>query len=86
MEDKAWMLGDNQSVITPSTIPHSLLSKCHNTLAYHQVSAAVAGGYLKFCYIASKQNVADTLTKFLNGKEIIKQLYYLLYWKGETWK
>ena len=37
IEEKAWMLGDNQSVITSSTIPFSLLSKRHNALAYHRV-------------------------------------------------
>mgnify|MGYP001803640081 CR=1 FL=1 len=82
--DQSYLLGDNQSVITSSTIPHSLLSKRHNALAYHRVRSAVAGGYLKFCYLASKQNVADIMTKFLNKNELWAQIKYLMFWRGET--
>ena len=35
------MFGDNQSVITSSTIPHSRLSKRHNALSYHRVREAI---------------------------------------------
>ena len=54
IEERAWMLGDNNSVITSSTIPYSLLSKRHQFLAYHKVRSAIAGGYLNFCFIRSK--------------------------------
>ena len=37
LDGPAWMFGDNQSVITSSTIPHSMLGKRHNFLAYHRV-------------------------------------------------
>ena len=84
IEEFSYLLGDNQSVITSSTIPHSLLSKRHNALAYHRVRAAVAGGFLKFCYLPSKQNTADILTKFLNGQELYQQIHRLLFWKGDT--
>ena len=84
IEEFSYLLGDNQSVITSSTIPHSLLSKRHNALAYHRVQAAVAGGFLKFCYLPSKQNTADILTKFLNGQELYQQIHRLLFWRGDT--
>ena len=84
VEDFRYLLGDIQSAITSSTIPHSLLSKRHNALAYHRVRAAVAGGFLKVCYIPSKQNTADILTKFLNGQELHQQIHRLLFWKGDT--
>ena len=84
IEEFSYLLGDNQSVITSSTIPHSLLSKRHNALAYHRVRAAVAGGFLKFCYLPSKQNTADILTKFLNGQELYQQIHRLLFWRGDT--
>ncbi len=42
LDDTAYMFGDNQNVITQSTIPHSVLSKRHNALAYHRVREAVA--------------------------------------------
>ena len=50
VESPAWMIGDNQSVITSSTIPHSMLGKRHNALSYHRVRSAVAHGILKFCH------------------------------------
>jgi hypothetical protein len=31
------MFGDNQAVVSNSTIPHSSLNKKHNALAYHRV-------------------------------------------------
>ena len=37
IERTAWMLGDNQSVITLSTIPASTLKKRHQALSYHYV-------------------------------------------------
>ena len=86
IEDKAWMLGDNKSVITSSTIPFSLLSKRHNALAYHRVRSAIAGGYLNFCYIPSKQNFADILTKHLGGLELDKHIRHILKVRGETVK
>ena len=35
LDGKSYMFGDNQSVITSGTIPHSSLNKRHNALAYH---------------------------------------------------
>ena len=37
IKSKAYMFGDNKSVVTSSTVPHSLLSKRHNILSYHRV-------------------------------------------------
>jgi hypothetical protein len=64
LDGPSWMFGDNQSVITSSTIPHSPLSKRHNALAYHRVREAVAKGVVYFVKIDGKQNPADCLTKF----------------------
>ena len=86
VEEASYLLGDNKSVITSSTIPHSLLSKRHNALAYHRVRAAVAGGYLRFCHINSNQNTADMLTKALNGNDLWAHVKYLLFWQGDTMK
>ena len=64
--DKAsWMFGDNMSVITSSTIPHSVLNKRHNALSYHRVREAIAYGILKFVHINGTENVKDVMTKFL---------------------
>ena len=49
LDGPAWMFGDNQSVITSSTLPHSSLNKRHNALAYHRVREAVAAGVMYLC-------------------------------------
>ena len=56
LDGPAWLFGDNQSVITSSTIPHSALGKRHTALAYHRVREAVAAGVMYFCKIDGKQN------------------------------
>jgi len=86
VEEKSYLLGDNQSVITSSTLPHSTLSKRHNALAYHRVRSAVAAGFLKFCHIPSEGNVADILTKNLNAATLWAHIKYVLFWRGETMK
>ena len=35
IKSNAFMFGDSKSVVTISTIPHSLLNKRHNMLSYH---------------------------------------------------
>ena len=70
IEDHAWMLGDNQSVITSSTIPWSVLGKRHTFLSYHRVRSAVAHGLLKYCYVHNIQNISDMLTKCLGYKQL----------------
>jgi hypothetical protein len=37
LDGASLMFGDNASVITSSTIPHSTLNKRHNALTYHCV-------------------------------------------------
>ena len=39
---KSFLFGDNRSVVTSSTIPHSTLTKRHNILAFHRVREAIA--------------------------------------------
>ena len=84
IDGPAWMLEDNQSVITSSTLPHSVLSKHHNALAYHQVCAAVAAGFLYFCHVSGKENLADIMTKFLSHTEAWPLIQPLFFCQGET--
>ena len=84
MEKHAWMLGDNQSVITQSTIPHSVLNKRWNALSYHRVRSAVAGRFLKFCYIHSTQNPSDVLTKSLTYSKFMPLVKPFVFWQGDT--
>ena len=78
------MFGDNQSVVTSSTIPHSNLSKRWNALSYHKVREAVAGGWLRFEHIPGTQNPADVLTKALAWYQMRVHVEPLLFWKGDT--
>ena len=82
IEESAWMLGDNSSVITSSTIPSSMLKKCHQALSYYYVRTCIVHGFLKFCFLKSEQNVADTCTKFLPFVNFWPLIQSLLFWKG----
>lgn len=80
----AYMFGDNQSVITSSTIPHSALNKRHVALSYHRVREAIAAKILVFTHVEGKQNPADVLSKFCNGTDLYNHTRPLLFWKGDT--
>ena len=84
LDGPAWMFGDNQSVITSSTLPHSTLSKRWNALSYHRVREAVASGFLRFHFIDSKQNPSDILTKPLDHATAWPHVDTLLFRKGDT--
>jgi hypothetical protein len=80
---KSYMFGDNQSVITSSTIPHSSLNKRHNALAYHRVREAVASNVLWFFHISGKENPSDVLTKFLGHNVFWPLIKPFLFWRGQ---
>ena len=86
LDGPAWMFGDNQSVITSGTLPHSSLNKRHNALAYHRVREAVAAGVMYFVKVAGKTNVSDMFTKFLPWVDFWPLVQPLLFWKGDTKK
>ena len=60
---KAYMFGDNKSVVSSSTIPQSILNKRHNMLSYHRVREAIAAKILEFHWCSSSQNRSDILSK-----------------------
>ena len=39
---KSFLFGDNRSVVTSATLPHSTLTKHHNILAFHRGREAIA--------------------------------------------
>ena len=43
LDGPACLFGENKSVVTSSTIPHSTLGKRWNALSYHHVQEAIAG-------------------------------------------
>jgi hypothetical protein len=79
---KAYMFGDNQSVITSGTIRHSSLNKRHNDLAYHCVCEAIASDVIWFFHISGKINPADVLTKFLGHATFWPLIKPFLFWRG----
>ena len=78
IKSKAYMIGDNKSVMTNSMVPHSLLSKRHNILSYHRVREAIAAKILVFHWCDSSQNKSDILSKhreFSKVFHIIRDLF-----------
>ena len=75
-----WMVGDNEYIITSSTIPHSVLGKRHTFLSYHRVRCAVSHDVMNYCFCPSKQNISDVLTKSLGFKKLWLLVKPLLFW------
>ena len=66
IDGPALLLGDNESVVVNTTTPSSLLKKKHLGVSYHMVREAIAMGAMEFCYVNTKENLADCLTKSLS--------------------
>ena len=81
---KSYLFGDNQSVTTSSTIPHSSLKKRHNALSYHRVREAIAAGILGFHKVDGSANPADLLSKHTGHAQAWPMLKPLLFWRGDT--
>ena len=81
---RSYSFGDNQSVVTQATIPHSQLTKRHNALAYHDTREAVATGMVDNCHIPGTENPSDCLTKFLGYQQWWPILRPILFWQGDT--
>jgi len=79
---KLYMFGDNQSVVTSSTIPHSKLNKQHIALLYHRVQEAIAAKVLDFLHIDGKTDPADVLSKHCGHIDAWPHLKWLLFWQG----
>ena len=81
---KSFLFGDNQSVITNSTIPHSTLKKRHNALSYHRVREAISANILCFNKIDGKVNPSDILSKHCGYVQAWPMIKALLFWRGNT--
>ena len=81
---KSFMFGDNQSVVTNSTIPHSSLNKRHNALAYHRVREMIAANVLGYYWIDGKDNADDIVSKHWGYQQVWKLLKPLLFYSGNT--
>ena len=77
------LIGDNRSVQTSGSTPSSSLSKKHLAIAYHKIRESVAAGIMLFAWITSSMNIADLLTKPLNGMKHRSLTSYWLFGKGQ---
>ena len=84
IRDKRYMLGDNRSVVTSSTIPNSTISKRHHLASYHRVREAIAAKYISFHWKDGKSNPADILSKHWEFATVWPMLKPILFWRGET--
>jgi hypothetical protein len=81
---KSYMFGENQGVVTNSTIPHSSLNKRHNAFAYHRVCKMIAAKILGYYWIDGKANPADIVSKYWGYQQIWHLLQALLFYSGNT--
>ena len=86
VQGPTYLFGDNGSVVTSSTQPHSPLKKRHHALAYHFVREAVAVKIISFHHIPGERNPADILTKHWGYSQIWPMLRAVLFWQGDTAK
>ena len=63
--EPAFIYGDNQSVLANTTMPHSMLKKKSNSIAYHFVREGTARDEWRTTYINTNDNHSDILTKSL---------------------
>jgi hypothetical protein len=84
VDKKSYLFGDNQSVVTSSTIPHSPNKKRHHALSYHFVREAIAPGMLMFHFITSKCNVADIVSKHWRYTAVWPMLQAVLFFRKAT--
>jgi hypothetical protein len=84
LNGKSYMFGDNQSVVTNSTIPHSLLNKRLNALAYHRVREMIAAKVLSYYLIDGKDNPAFVVSKHWGYQHLWQLLKPLLLQSGNT--
>ena len=63
----AFVFGDNQSVLSNTSHPHSKLKKKSSSIAYHFVREGVAKNEWRTTYLNTDLNPSDMLTKSLPG-------------------
>ena len=74
IKSKSYMFGDNRSVVTSATLPHSTLRKTHNILAFHRVKEAVAAKIIDFHWIQSEYNLSDMQSKHWEHIKIFQMI------------
>ena len=79
---KSFLFGDNRSVVTSATLPHSTLTKRHKILAFHRVREAIAAKLMAFYWIQSAYNLSDMLSKHCDHPTVYPMILKLLITRG----
>ena len=74
----SFLFGDNRSVLTSATLPHSTLTKRHNIVAFHRVREAIAATLMAFYWIKSAYNLSDMLSKHWDHPTVYPMILKLL--------
>ena len=79
---KSFLFGDNRSVVTSTTLPHSTLTKRHNILVFHRAGEAIAAKLMAFDWIQSSYNLSDMLFKHWDHPTVYPMILKLLITRG----
>ena len=79
---KSFLFGDNRSVVTSATLPHSTITKHHNILALHRVRETTAAKLMAFYWIQSAYNLSDMLSKHWDHPTVYPMILELLITRG----
>ena len=79
---KSFLFGDNRSVVTSATLPHSTLTKHHNILAFSRVRETIAAKLMPFYWIQSAYNFSDMLSKHWDHPAVYPMILKLLITRG----
>ena len=80
--DAKSFFGDNRTVVTRATLPHSTLNKRDNILAFHRVREAIAAKLMAFYWIQYAYNLSDMLSKHWDHPTMYPMILKLLITRG----
>ena len=66
MDEETKIFGDNQSVVTNTSVPESTLKKKHHSVNFNYVREAVAARVALIFKVGTDSNLADLFTKLLD--------------------
>jgi hypothetical protein len=62
VNEKSYMVGENQLAVTNSATPYSSLNKRHSALAYQRVREIIAADNLGYIWIDGKNNPEESVS------------------------
>jgi hypothetical protein len=81
---KSFMIGDNQAVVTNTSISHSSLHKRNNSLTYYCLCEMISAKILGFYWTDGKKNPSDIAKKHWRYLQVWHLLKPLLFYSGDT--